>query len=94
MNCQTKCDFCSRELNEEDGNYYCNDCLYGDNETLKGQLLLRNRFNEIAKDFIRDQFEKGSLARVFEKESVDFHLSPERYIKCTLSKKKLESRRL
>ena len=34
MNCQTKCDFCSRELNEEDGNYYCNDCLYGDNENM------------------------------------------------------------
>ena len=68
-------------------------CLYGDNETLKGQLLLKNRFTELAKDFIRDQYEKGSLARSFEKESVDFHLSPERYIKCTLSKKKLESRR-
>jgi hypothetical protein len=67
--------------------------FYGDNETLNGQLLLRNRFNEIALDFIREQFHKGSLARSFEKEAIDFHLSPERYIKCTLSRKKLESRR-
>jgi hypothetical protein len=67
--------------------------FWGDDETLNGQVMLRNRFNVIAKDFIKEQFERGTLARAFEKESIDFQLSPERYIKCTLSKKKIEQRR-
>jgi len=68
--------------------------FYGDSDTLAGQLKLRNRFNELALDFIKLQYEKGSLSRAFEKDSVDFHFSPERYIKSTLTKKKLQSRNL
>ena len=38
MNFQFKCDFCSRQLTDEDGNNYCNDCLYGDNRNLENIL--------------------------------------------------------
>ena len=35
MNYQFECEFCSRQLTDEDGNNYCNDCLYGDNENME-----------------------------------------------------------
>jgi hypothetical protein len=86
------------EIEGQDPIYKCLHRLeyefFGDTDTLTGQLRLRDRFNEIAIDFIKSTYEKGSLNRAFEKESVDFHLSPERYIKSTLSKKKLQSRNL
>lgn len=35
MNYQFECEFCSRQLTDEDGNNYCNDCLYGDNNNME-----------------------------------------------------------
>jgi hypothetical protein len=35
MNYQAECEYCSRQLTDEDGRNYCNDCLYSDNDNME-----------------------------------------------------------